>query len=497
MIVETKNGKLRGSEENGIAVFKGIPYAKPPVGDLRWKAPLPAEDWEGVRDALEFGNIAVQPVFDAAGYNYSLSNSGTRSEDCLYLNIWAPVDAVKEGQKLPVLFVIHGGGFTYFSGATPWLGGADLAGEGIVVVTINYRLGAMGFFSHPELDKENEHGVSGNYGILDQIEALRWVRRNISAFGGDKDRVTFSGESAGAFSASILCMTPLASGLFARVAAQSGSFTDYHTVMCDCQTLEEAEASWLKVCGGKSIEELRAMAPDEILKLQAAVDNNARVPVRDGYVFPADPAGRFKDGSFIDVPLMIGSNKDDGSQFHSRKGDPDELKRIGEGLAGRENLEKFMEIYPAGDKEKTNETMTQLFSDSGFGHGMYKWAGLQNRFGKSEVYLYRYCHIPPDDNGFGSYHSSELYYFYRKLGLSDNKWREEDYRLEGIFSGYFLNFIKYGDPNGIELSDGSDGLPEWKTFGDNPENIMILDETPHMELNPRLDAMKFWDGFYG
>ncbi len=221
MLIKVKNGLLRGEEREGIAAFKGIPYAKPPIGELRFKAPQPAKSWYGVRDATEFGAASVQPQMPAGGFK---AIEEPISEDCLYLNVWCPQYAIREGQSLPVMVVIHGGGFQAFSGAYDILQGWELAKKDIVVVTINYRLGAMGFLAHPELSAEDPHHVSGNYAILDQIAALRWVRDNIAAFGGDPEKVTVSGESAGAFSVSVLCMSPLARGLFCRATARAEDF---------------------------------------------------------------------------------------------------------------------------------------------------------------------------------------------------------------------------------------------------------------------------------
>lgn len=485
MLVQTKNGLLCGEEVDGISVFKGIPYAKPPVGDLRWKAPQPPENWEGIRDAKSFGFASVQPKFDNEAQQIATENNEPMSEDCLFLNIWAPKHAIEEGKRLPVLFIIHGGGFMCFSGSVEILQGLELAKKEIVVVTINYRLGAMGFFAHRELDEENPHHVSGNYGILDQIAALQWVQENIAAFGGDPKKVTISGESAGAFCVSVLCMSPLASGLFRGATAQSGAFMDKRTVMYQSPTLEEAEAYCEEACGGRDLAQLRQMTAEEIMKMTGPIAGKCLMPVWDGYVFRENPREVFKEGNFSDVPLLLGSNKDDGSKFTTRSGNAQELVQMAADMLGTEQVDDFLKVYPAGDPKETVRSQIRLFSDSAFGHNMYAWAGLQKEYGKSDVYLYYYCHIPPDTE-FGSYHSSELYYFFHNLGCGDKNWTEKDYELQEVYSDYILNFVRNGNPNG-------NGLPEWKTFGDDPEQIMILDDDSHMERNPTLEAMQFWD----
>lgn len=326
MKVHTRNGWIQGTTSDEIAVFKGIPYAQPPIGELRWKAPQPVQDWDGIRDGSVFGNASIQPVLQIPGVK---AVEEPVSEDCLYLNVWAPADAIIEGRKLPVLMIIHGGGFQAFSGAYDILQGEELARQGIVVVTINYRLGVMGFLTHPLLSQEDPHGVSGNYGILDQIEALKWVRKNIAAFGGDPDKITVSGESAGAFSVSILCMSPLAKGLFRAATAQSGGFFDKKGAIYELYSLRQAEAVFAERIAGKSAEELRAMSAEELMERTAPIAMAYLKPVVDGYVFPAEAKELFCAGKFCDVPLLLGSNCDDGAQFCSRSGEKAELLHVG------------------------------------------------------------------------------------------------------------------------------------------------------------------------
>jgi para-nitrobenzyl esterase len=482
MFVITKYGSLEGEEIDQIAVFKGIPYAKPPVGDLRWKAPQPPDAWKDVRKAVEFGNASAQPVFEQNYADGFLSNKQPMSEDCLYLNIWTPKLAVDAGKSLPVLFVVHGGGFKFFSSAMDVLNGEELAKRDIVVVSINYRLGVMGFFAHPDLSKENPYHVSGNYALLDQIAALKWVRDNIASFGGDPRQITFCGESAGAFCGSVLYSSPLAKGLFHRITAQSGAFMDNKTLMYKLQTLEETEAYFSKLFADRSLKELRSMSWENLVEQTKPVSFS---PICDGHIFQKDNKQALKNGLFNDVPLLIGSNCDEGTLFSDQSGDPEKFAAMAVGLFGKEKAAEFLKIYPNNSKEETIRSQIQLVSDSVFGHNMYSWAKLQVKNGTSNVYLYYYCRVPPNSK-FGAYHSSELSYFYHNLIRSKRNWTQKDYELENIYSKYILNFVKTGNPN-------DEGLPKWDLFSADDEKIMILDDDPHMGQNPALSAMLFWD----
>ena len=482
MKVHTTNGWIQGTTSDGIAVFKGIPYAQPPIGELRWKAPQPVQDWDGIRDGSVFGNASIQPVLQIPGVK---AVEEPVSEDCLYLNVWAPADAIIEGRKLPVLVIIHGGGFQAFSGAYDILQGEELARQGIVVVTINYRLGVMGFLAHPLLSQEDSHGVSGNYGILDQIEAMKWVRKNIAAFGGDPDKVTVSGESAGAFSVSILCMSPLAKGLFRAATAQSGGFFDKKGAIYELYSLRQAEAVFAERIAGKSAEELRAMSAEELMERTAPIAMAYLKPVVDGYVFPAEAKELFRAGKFCDVPLLLGSNCDDGAQFCSRSGEKAELLHVGKQLAGEDNLKRLQAIYPCDTKEQTVRSQIQLTSDMSFGHNMYVWAKLQEKYGSADVFLYDYCYVPPLSL-LGAYHSSELPYFFHNLRCREKPYTEADYAFEALCTSYLVQFVKNGDPNGS-------GLPVWRPFAEDDTQIMRLDSHAGMIANPTKRAMDFWD----
>ena len=482
MMVKTKHGMLRGYEDEQIAVFKGIPYAKPPVGDLRWKAPQPAEDWVGVKPATEFGPASAQPTFSQNYAGQILTNDGPKGEDCLYLNIWTPKKAVKPGHSLPVLFIIHGGGFKFFSGATSAFDGLELAKKDIVVVTINYRLGVMGFFAHPELSSENPNHVSGNYGILDQIAALQWVHDNIASFGGDPDQITICGESAGAFSISVLYSSPLAKGLFCRATAQSGGFMDRETVMYKQMMLHEAEDFFSGICNGKNLAELRRMSADELIEMTASV---SFTPVRDNYVFQYDNKQAIKEKCLSDIPLLIGSNCDEGTLFADQSGNSDTFAALAMQLVGADKMPDFLKLYPNGNKEETVRSQIQLNSDNAWGHNMYTWAKLHSNYSNNDAYLYYYCHVPPGSD-FGAHHSSEIVYFHHNLRHTEKAWTKADFSLEEALSSYLVNFIKTGNPNG-------EGLTNWIPFGEDEDKIMVIEDEPCMAPNPTLQAMRFWD----
>ena len=301
-------------DASGVRVYKGIPYAAPPIGRLRWRPPEPAAAWTGVRPTREFGAHSVQGV---VWDDIDLSGAAT-SEDCLHLNVWTPA-APSDGARLPVMVWIHGGGFVVGSGAEPRYDGARLAARGIVVVTVNHRLNALGFLAHPELTAESEHHSSGAYGFLDLVAALQWVQRNIAAFGGDPDKVTIAGESAGSQATSALMASPLAKGLFARVIGESGAM--FASPSRALATLEEAEAAglgFMRRLGARSLAEMRALPADAIL---AAAPGLGFRPIIDGWFLPRSPAEIFAAGEHSDVPLMAGWNKDEGFNFTLHQGD--------------------------------------------------------------------------------------------------------------------------------------------------------------------------------
>ena len=314
-IVKTDDGTVQGTIENDLRVFKGIPFAAPPVGDLRWKAPQPVEKWDGVKEATEFAPSPYQPGNPPAG----------KSEDCLYLNVWTPAKSAKE--KLPVMVWIYGGGFSFGTTADPVCNGTSLTKKGVVVVAIPYRVGQIGFLAHPELSAENPNNVSGNYGLLDQIAGLKWVQENITAFGGDPDQVTIFGESAGGISVSMLCASPLAEGLFHGAISQSGgSFGPTRTTtypgenMKNLQQAEENGEKFMRDAGALSIAELRKLKVED---LPMGMGMGGAWPIIDGYVIPDVQHVLYENGKYNDIPVLIGYNSDEGASF-SREKKPEE-----------------------------------------------------------------------------------------------------------------------------------------------------------------------------
>ncbi len=447
--VKLDGGMVSGipGADPGVRVFKGLPFAAPPVGKLRWRAPQPVAAWDGVRKADEFGPICMQ----APGRGGAAPKM---SEDCLYLNVWTAAKSASE--RRPVLLWIHPGGYTSGSGSAPGADGEALAKKGAVVVTINYRLGALGFFAYPELTKESDRNASGNYALMDQTAALEWVRKNIAGFGGDPKRVTVDGDSAGAASIGNLVGSPRTKGLFQRAIAESGAWIGLS--IAHTNTLAEAEQAGVKsaaTVGAHSLAELRAMPGSEILKIRAGG------PIVDGWFLPEDVGTVFAQGRQNDVPVLIGSNKDEGTFFlqptTAAKFIEQAHRRYGD-LADR-----FLKLYPAGSDEEATASQLAAFRDE-LGWVMRNWASLQSKTGKSKAWLYYFTHEPPPAQtasprgGFasGATHGAEAAYVFRNL-LPGRPWTDLDRDVSDTISSYWVNFAASGNPNGK-------GLPEWPAY---------------------------------
>jgi para-nitrobenzyl esterase len=393
--VRVEQGLLAGTNGSSpeVRVYRGVPFAAPPVGDLRWKAPQPAMKWQGVRQATEFSNACWQTPYPAAAAIYQ-AKLPPLSEDCLYLNIWTPAKSAKD--RLPVMVWIHGGGFTRgFSGTSSYNGEA-LARKGAIIVTINYRLGIFGFFAHPDLSAESGHHASGNYALLDQIAALQWVQKNIAAFGGDPTRITIFGESAGSWAVNALMASPLAKGLFQRAIGESGgSFSPM-------KTLAEAEADGLHLevlltlttaadakteAGEKSspqsiLKTLRVIPAEELLRLKSSDAETVR-PMVDGYVLPQDIASIFAQGKQNDVPLIVGYNADEGTTLAPQAANLKAMMFTG-GVYQRygSQADAFLKIYPAGSDEQAVSSFYSAFRDQQFGWEMRTWARMATNTGR-------------------------------------------------------------------------------------------------------------------
>ena len=473
--VKVDTGLLEGlpGAHPDVATYKGIPYAAPPVGELRWKAPQPAAKWDGVKDAAAFGASCMQTNYPE-GSLYR-SDLGPVSEDCLTLNIWT---TAKANAKQPVMVWIHGGGLTRGSGATPVYDGEALSRKGVVLVTINYRLGPFGFLTHPELTAESPNHSSGNYGLLDQIAALGWVQRNIAAFGGDPKKVTIFGESAGSWSTNCMMATPLTRGLIHGVIGESGAF---FSVM---KKLDVAEKIGAKA---GDLKTLRAKSADEVLKM--TFDQSSMGPVVDGYLLPTDIYTVFQQGKQNDVPLLAGYNADEGTAFANWTGNIEAFVKQGKQRFG-DLADEFFKAYPVGTEAEAKASFYATFRDTTFGWNTRTWGRMSEKTGHHPAHLYYFAHVPPGPGAerYGAYHASEIAYVFDNLGKGKRTPEEPDNKLAEAMSSYWVNFAKTGDPNGS-------GLPKWPAYHAKDEVWMEFGNEPkmRMEVNKaKLDVMEKW-----
>jgi len=469
----TENGVIEGFERAGVKIFRGIPYAQPPVGELRWREPQPVKDWKGVKKTIHFGPRAMQlPVFGDMRFR-----SNGMSEDCLYLNVWTPSKNNRE--KLPVLVYFYGGGFIAGDGSEYRYDGESMARHGIVMVTINYRLGIFGFFSHPELTRESPHCASGNYGLLDQCAALQWVKRNIAYFGGDPDKITIGGESAGSFSVSAQMASPLSRNLIAGAIGESGSLMGFRA-MPHLSEAEKAGLSFQNAVGAKNLNELRNISADQLLGMTKKRDLPSFGVIVDGYFFPAEPETIFLNGEQAQVPLLVGWNSME-SNYKAI---------LGEEEVTVENYEKavrkrypdiadgLLTVYKPNSDEEVAQVATDLASDMFIGYGTWNWSDIHAKTGNREVYRYYFVHPRPGyknekttDNLLirGASHSAEIEYVLGNLPVNDvYDWQSEDYFVSTLSQLFFAHFIKTGNPNGL-------GVPVWLPVKpDEPANVMII-----------------------
>jgi para-nitrobenzyl esterase len=486
--VKTKAGTVRGAAtaDGRIRVFKGIPYAASTAGEFRWKDPRPVAPWEGIRMANEFGHQCMQgPIFD------DIKFPGPPSEDCLSLNIWTP--AAGAGERLPVMVWIHGGGFQAGAGGEPRHDGAPFARKGVVLVTLNYRLGVFGFLAHPELTRESGRQASGNYGLMDQIAALRWVKENIAAFGGNPDNVTIFGESAGSFSVSALMASPVARGLFHKAIGESGAYLGGGgpLPLLPLAASEQQGVKFASSVGAESLAALRAKAPEDVLAAALKVQPWF-APNQDGYVLREDPNATYAAGRQAHVPLLAGWNADEVRAGVVLGKDKPTAQSFGEEARKRfgDQAGAILKAYPAATDAEALESEAALRGDMFIGHGTWKWIEMQARTGHVPVFRYsfdRKIPLAPDtkvmgvaatSRDVGARHAGEIEYVFGALdSLAEVPWEASDRKLSDAMTTYWANFARTGDPSGP-------GLPKWPRY-DTTGRVLHLDETIHDAADSR------------
>ncbi len=482
VIVQTKYGQLAGThlKSSKIDQFLGIPFAQAPVGDLRWKAPKVMNPWAGIRTAKEFGPSPMQAKPSPFLYWSSefLIPESPINEDCLYLNVWAP--SSKKSLK-PVLVFIYGGGFRSGGSACPIYRGESLAQKDLVFVSINYRVGVFGFMAHPELSAESGVNASGNYGMLDMIAGLKWVKENIASFGGDPNQVTIAGQSAGAVAVNYLFASPLAKGLFKRAIAESGAGILPSATRPNLQKTEAEKIGieFANSLGAKNISDLRSLSAEKILSMEGGLST----PYQDGYVLPQSIKAIYERGSQNDVNLLMGWNADD--KVSGKAIPVNEFQNSIEKKYGKYAAEVFS-YYPV----QMESSQHYLSRDERFGAQVHSWAKAQKLRGKSPVYVYQFNRALPaydSKTAFGAFHTGEIVYAYANLPTVDRPWEELDYKLSESMSSYWANFVKSGNPNG-------ENLLSWPMFSLEKQEVQLLDQQIESIELPSRKALEMLEG---
>ena len=474
--VQTHSGTLVGTTEGDLRIFKGVPFAQPPIGSLRWKEPQPVAKWEGIREAKRFAPRCMQrPLFSDMMFR-----SNGVSEDCLYLNVWTPT--YKANTKLPVLVYFYGGGFRAGDGSEYRYDGANMAEKGIVAVTVNYRLDVFGMLAHPDLTQESAHHASGNYSLLDQSAALHWVHDNIAAFGGDPKKITIAGESAGSSSVSAQMASPLSRGLIAGAIGESGSTLGTST------SLNEAEQNGVKyasMLGADSLAALRAMPADQLI--QAA--GNDALPkltmIVDGYFFPQAPVEIYHQGEQAHVPLLAGTNSAEGDANAILQQQPltvSNYRAALQRLYGKHADEVFA-LYPAASDADVETAARELATDRFIALSTWRWVDSHASTSGKSTYYYYYAHPRPvtraDMNApkpTGAVHSAEIEYVMGNLGTNPVfAWTDDDRKVSQLMQSYFVNFIRTGNPNGK-------GLVQWNAYNSSDSHPRLT-----IEVQPKLE----------
>jgi para-nitrobenzyl esterase len=476
-VVKVDGGQIAGATDDGIRVFKGIPFAAPPIGNLRWRAPQPVVPWDGVRDAKTFASECMQiPYTENSPY---FRPAAPTSEDCLYLNVWT---AANGGDKRPVMVWIHGGAWTRGSSSINTYDGAALAKKGVVVVTTNYRLGVFGFLAHPELSAESPQHASGNYAILDHVAALKWVQKNIAAFGGDPGRVTIFGESAGSWSVNTVQATPLAKGLFHRAIGESGGqFASTSTLA----TAEQSGVALANAVGADSLSALRAVPADKLLAVQTF---RSGVNV-DGYVLPDTVRNLFAQKKQSDVPVLVGSNANEFTTLSNPAQFPKTMEAYRKRVEGQYGafVKDYDAVYPVKTDADIAEALIGVGRDTTFTLEMRTWARMVTAAGR-KAFLYQFTRVPPGPNpAWGAYHAAEIQYAFNNVG--SRPWATDaDKRLADQMSSYWVNFATAGDPNG-------QALPKWTPYDPASEPYLELGDTVQTKNHLLKAQLDFLEGF--
>jgi para-nitrobenzyl esterase len=494
--VSVESGRIVGKLlPSGVRAYLGVPFAASPVRERRWQPPAAPESWSGLRYALQFAPECIQTL-RAHDINHYFGEEAT-SEDCLYLNVWAPAGA---SPRKPVVVWIYGGGFTIGSAAMANYGGEALARKGVVYVSIAYRLGALGFLAHPELTAESRYHASGNYGLLDQVAALEWIQRNIEHFGGDPTNVTIMGQSAGSMAVSLLQASPLARGLFHRAVGMSGaSLGDGEAGRS--QPLAAAEKDGVRFqqqLEKPSIAAMRSLSADRILQAQLAAPIRYS-PLVDGHFLPQSPAEIFKSGKQNDVPIMIGFTRDESFSDLARATTLEQYRSAAEQLYGAHSRRLF-ELYPAGDDVSARRAAVDAARDSSVGLQMHQWAQAQVTTGRSPAYVYLFSRVHPyvagvtfsdhDPRTVGAYHTGDVPYWLGTLESLNlfrktRKWSDGDRALSEAMSNAIVAFATSGNPNKL-------GAQSWPSYAIDREEIVEFGETTRAVSWPNRAKLEFF-----
>ena len=512
---QIEHGIIEGNydTETDIQSYLGIPFAKPPIGELRWKAPQPLSAWEGVKQTKAFGPRPMQRII----WGDMNSRSNGVSEDCLYLNVWTP--ASRKTKDLPVLVYFFGGGFVAGDGSEPRYDGESMAQQGIVVVTVNYRLNVFGFLAHPDLSEESPYGASGNYGLLDQHAALQWVQNNISAFGGDPSKVTICGESAGSISVSIQMASPLSRDLIAGAIGESGASIDPTLAPIALEDAEKVGVEFVEAAGYHSIKDMRALSSRDIYEIYNESGRFGFPLVVDGYLIPHKLKDIFNAREQAQVPLLLGWNSAEipGSAFMQGQPYTEEAYIEKVKQAYPDKVDQVIDLYPHGSIDEIERSATDLASDRFIAYSTWKWFDLHRKNSGQPVYRYLYSKLRPplhdqslvsglaggtqradsdaasQPRAIGAPHACEIEYCMGNLDLiKEYAWSDDDYKVSQTMQRYFANFIKSGNPNGTDL-------PQWDpAASEDPEPpVMIIDVESKMIKSDVEARYQFLDEDYG